>query len=270
VSSDEWLELQGLACGYGRRTVLPDVSFILGPGELLCLLGPNGVGKTTLFKTILGLLPPLGGALRLGGHDARRWPRRQLARWLAYVPQAHAPPFGFAVRDVVAMSRVAHLGPLSAPGRHDLQVAEQALEAMGIAHLAQKPSTAISGGERQLVLIARALAQEARIVVMDEPTSNLDYGNQQKVLAHARRLVAAGERSVILTTHDPNQALLSASRVLLLDREKRWSMGAPSEVITERYLRETYEVEAEMHNLRSRSGRPIRLCLPVTSAEVGR
>ena len=268
MSRSGWLELRGLGCGYGRKAVLEDVSFTLDAGELLCLLGPNGVGKTTLFKTILGLLPPLCGQLLLGGETANRWPRRRLAQWLAYVPQAHTPSFAFSVRDIVAMGRVAHLGPFSAPGRGDLDLAEKALDALGITHLASVKSTAISGGERQLVLIARALAQEARIVVMDEPTSNLDYGNQVKVLTHIRRLVIDHALSIILTTHDPNQALHFASRVLLIDREKHWTMGAPAAVITEGYLRRTYGVNAEIHDVRSRSGLASRFCIPTTRVEI--
>ena len=268
MSAAGWLELRGVSCGYGRRAVLEDVSFSVEPGELLCLLGPNGVGKTTLFKTILGLLRPLGGEVLLGGEAASRWPRRRLARWLAYVPQAHTPPFAFEVRDVVAMGRVAHHGPFAAPSHADLDIAERALDTLGLTHLGAASYTAISGGERQLVLIARALAQEARILVMDEPTSNLDYGNQAKVLSHVRRLVQGQARSIILTTHDPNQALHVASRVLLLDRERRWTMGPPAQVVTERSLRDTYRVESELHEVRSRSGTLVRCVVSAPRHEV--
>lgn len=260
------LEVLNLRCGYGRRAVLADVSFRLAGGELLCLLGPNGVGKTTLFKTLLGLLPALGGEVRLAGAAVAAWPRRRLAQWIGYVPQAHAPPFPFLVKDVVAMGRSAHLRLGAAPGKADREIAAAALEALGIAALADARYTEISGGERQLALIARALAQQPRILVMDEPTSSLDYGNQLRVLAHVRRIVAARDMGVILTTHHPDHALLHATRVLALDRDKRWSVGAPLDVVSEDYLRRAYGVEAQILALEGRDGRRGHCCLPVPPA----
>jgi iron complex transport system ATP-binding protein len=256
------LELVNLSCGYSQRTVLSDISLNLNGGELFCLLGPNGVGKTTLFKTILGLIPARGGEIRLDGEPVTRWSRRRFAQWVGYVPQAHSPPFPFKVRDVVAMGRVSHLGLFASPGRGDLDIAEGALDTLGIASLGEAIYTEISGGERQLVLIARALAQQPKILVMDEPTSNLDYGNQIKVMAHISQIVADKGISVILTTHYPNHALLYATRVLALDRDKSYIVGAPSKVITERYLRDTYSVETEIHDIGLRNGQRTRVCVP--------
>lgn len=259
------LELRELACGYARRTVLGNISLTLEQGQLLCLLGPNGVGKTTLFKTILGLLPARGGEILLDGEPIQRWSRRRFAARVGYVPQAHTPPFPFKVRDVVAMGRVAHLGLFSSPGASDLAIAEAALDTLGIADLGAATYTEISGGERQLVLIARALAQQPRILVMDEPTSNLDYGNQLKVMDHIRRIVTGSDMSVILTTHYPNHALLYASQALVLDREKRYAIGEPVEVITEAYLRQTYGVETEIHDITRRNGQQTRMCVPAAT-----
>lgn len=247
------LELSSLACGYGNKTVLDNISLTLEGGELLCLLGPNGVGKTTLFKTILGLLPPRSGEIRLDGVSVARWPRRKFARRVGYVPQAHTPPFPFKVLDVVAMGRVAHLGVFSAPGAHDLQLAEEALALLGISHLERTAYTDISGGERQLVLIARALAQQPDVLVMDEPTANLDYGNQLRVMAHIRRIAGLG-MSIILTTHYPNHALTFATRVMALDRDRKYTLGRPAEVITEDYLNRTYGVKTEIHSVTLRDG----------------
>jgi iron complex transport system ATP-binding protein len=257
------LELVDLSCGYGRRTVLDNISLTLHSGELLCLLGPNGVGKTTLFKTILGLLPARGGEIRVDGESIAAWPRRRLALAVGYVPQAHTPPFPFRVRDVVAMGRVAHLGPFSSPAAADLAIAESALNKLGIGYLERASYTEISGGERQLVLIARALAQQPKVLVMDEPTSSLDYGNQLKVMSHIGRIVAEQGISVILTTHYPNHALLYASQAMVLDREKRYRLGAPATVITEAYLSQTYGVETEIHDITRRNGPRIRMCVPV-------
>jgi len=266
--SKNLLELQQVSCGYGPgKRVLQQVSFQLHQGELLCLLGPNGVGKTTLFKTILGLLPCLQGHILLDGKPARDWPRRRFARWVGYVPQAHTPPFPFRVIDVVTMGRVAHLGLFASPKAGDRQLAAEALDSLDISHLAGSRYTEISGGERQLVLIARTLAQAPRVLVMDEPTSNLDYGNQLKVMAHVRRIAETRNMSIVLTTHYPNHALLYGSRVLLLDRMRRCYTGMPAELITEHYLRETYGVEAELHDIEQRSGHRTRLCVPALNPE---
>jgi iron complex transport system ATP-binding protein len=153
------------------------VSLAVGPGETLCLLGPNGSGKTTLFRALLGLLPAQGGRVRVGGDDLDRLSRREIANRMAYVPQAHAPPFPFAARDIVLMGRTARMGAFAAPGRADRAATDAAMERLGIGALADADYSRLSGGQRQLVLVARALAQEAPLLVMDEPTASLDFGN---------------------------------------------------------------------------------------------
>lgn len=154
------LELKSVSCGYGEKSIFQDISFSVARGETLCLLGPNGVGKTTLFKTILGLLPPLAGEILLSGENISAWTVEERARRIAYVPQVHTPPFPFTVHDVVVMGRAAHIGRLGIPGKKDRRIADDAIEMLGIGHLAQKIYTKISGGERQLVLLARAIAQQ--------------------------------------------------------------------------------------------------------------
>ncbi|MDR2030674.1 MAG: ABC transporter ATP-binding protein [Azoarcus sp.] len=256
------LDVDRLRCGYGSRSILTGISFTLAAGELLALIGPNGVGKTTLFKTILGLMPRLSGAIRLDGAELTRWPRRHFARQVGYVPQAHTPPFPFLVRDVAAMGRVAHHGLFGKPGKADMEAAHAALDDLGIGALAATRYTEISGGERQLTLIARALAQAPRLLVMDEPTSNLDYGNQLKTLAHVRRIAARQGLGILLTTHHPDHALLYATRALTLDRHGRATLGAPEDVITEDYLSQTYGIASEIHLIRRKDGRETRLCVP--------
>ncbi|MGH8623216.1 MAG: ABC transporter ATP-binding protein, partial [Burkholderiales bacterium] len=180
------LEARHLHFGYGARRVGSDVTLGLEAGEVLCLLGPNGSGKTTLFKTLLGLLPAQGGAVLIDGVDLKARARDEVARLLSYVPQAHAAFFPFTVREVVLMGRTAHLGLFSSPSRRDREAAEGAIGRMRLSPLAESIYTRISGGERQLTLIARALAQDARLIVMDEPTANLQFGNQVRVLEHIR------------------------------------------------------------------------------------
>lgn len=257
------LELEHLVCGHGTRVVLADIDLAVNAGEFVCLLGPNGVGKTTLFKTILRLIAPLAGRTRIHGEDVALWPARRFAAHVGYVPQAHTPPFPFSVLDVVAMGRAAHLGAFASPSTADMDLAAQALDGLGIGHLADQPYTRISGGERQLALIARALTQAPSLLVMDEPTSNLDFGNQVAVLDHVAALTRRGGIAVIMTTHDPNHALAHASRVAAIDRHGGLSFGPPEQVVTEEYLRRTYGVRTRMVPAPRADGRAGFLCLPL-------
>lgn len=258
------LEARRLDFGYRDRRVGSDVSLSLDAGEVLCLLGPNGSGKTTLFKTLLGLLPPQGGQVLVDGADLRRKQRDEVAREVSYVPQAHAAFFPFTVREVVLMGRTAHLGVFSSPSRRDRDVAQAAIDRMRLGDLAESIYTRISGGERQLTLIARALAQDARLVVMDEPTANLDFGNQARVMEHVRSLAQSGI-GVLLSTHDPDQAFLCANRVAMLHGGRLARLGTPDETITATSLREIYGVEVSVTSVALDCGEERRVCLPVVT-----
>ncbi len=242
------LEAHALAFGYPDKPVGRGVDLTVGPGDVLCLLGPNGAGKTTLFKTLLGLLPPQGGGIRIGGTPLERLSRRDIAQRIAYIPQAHTPPFPFAVRDVVLMGRTARLGPFESPGRSDREAAERALDLLGIAELADADYTRISGGQRQLALIARALAQETPLLVMDEPTASLDFGNQALVLREIRRLLGKGF-GIVLSTHDPDHAFACATRVALLHDGGVLAAGTPAEVLTADHMQRMYGVAVTIERL---------------------
>jgi iron complex transport system ATP-binding protein len=234
----------GLTIGYRDRVVGRGLDVALAQGEVLALLGPNGGGKTTLLKTLLGILAPRAGEVAVGARSLARIAPRERARLIAYVPQLHTPTFAFTVDSVVLMGRTAHGGLFSRPSAHDRAVAAAALERFGIAHLAARPYTMISGGERQLVLLARALAQEPQFVVLDEPTASLDFGNQGKVLREMRALAAAGH-GVLFTTHDPNHALRAADRAYLLRAGERIAEGATAEVLTRERLEALYGAPVE-------------------------
>jgi iron complex transport system ATP-binding protein len=215
----------------------------------LCLLGPNGSGKTTLFRTLLGLLPAQGGSVLLDGQPLPSLPRGTIARRIAYVPQAHAAPFPYTVLDIVLMGRTAHLGPFARPGPADRARAATALASLGILSLAETDYTKISGGQRQLALIARALAQEAPLLVMDEPTASLDFGNQARVLQRILGLRDQG-LGVVLSTHDPDHAFACASSVALLHEGRLLALGPPEAVLTPASLEAVYGVPVTVERLR--------------------
>lgn len=239
------LEARGLSCGYGERAVLRDVSFSLAAGQALCLLGPNGVGKTTLFKTLLGFLRPLSGQVLIEGRGTSDWGRKEFAREVAYIPQMHTPSFSFSVHDVVLMGRTPHLSGLSSPSRDDERLADEAIERMGIERLARRDYSSLSGGERQMVLIARALAQQPRILVMDEPCASLDFGNQARLLEQILDLADQGI-AIVMTTHDPNHAFLLDGDVLCLGRGGAVSGGPANEVLTAGRMSALYGVEIDV------------------------
>jgi iron complex transport system ATP-binding protein len=238
------LRAENLACGYERRPLIGNLSFTVAAGDFLCLLGPNGVGKTTLFKTLLRLLPVRSGRVLLLGRNLLSWPRRQFAALVGYLPQGQMPAFPFRAIDLVATGRIAHLGPLGAPSRQDMELAEEALEALSVAHLRLRPCAELSGGERQLVLLARALIQQPTVLMLDEPTFNLDFDNQVRVLNQVARLADGRRLGVVMTSHDPNHALRHASKVATLGRDGGFAVGPPAVIVTEAYLRQTYGAAA--------------------------
>jgi len=252
------LEARDLSIGYGREVVGSGLTLSVAPGQVMCLLGPNGCGKTTLFRTLLGLLPSLGGEVLLGDVPLTRLRRAEIARRIAYVPQAHAPPFPFETLEVVMMGRTARLGAFAQPGRADRDAAQAALDRLGIGDLAARDYSRLSGGQRQLVLIARALAQAAPLIVMDEPTASLDFGNQAQVLAQIAGLAGEAGQGVILSTHDPDQAFALGADVVLMSAGRIIGSGAAETVLSGAALSRVYglPVAVEM----TESGR--RVCLP--------
>ena len=246
-----------LGFGYGTTAVGRDVDVEVRASEVLCLLGPNGSGKTTLFKTLLGLLPAQAGEVLLDGIPITHLSRQEIARRVAYVPQAQTAHFPFRVIDMVVMGRTAHLGLFATPSSLDRRKALDALAGLGIADLAGKEYTRISGGQRQLCLVARALAQDAPAIIMDEPTASLDFGNQVMVLSEVKRL-ASRNLAVVLSTHDPDHAFSLADRVALLHGGGLVAQGTPNEVLTADQLRAVYHVNVAIERL----SRGQTVCVP--------
>ncbi|MFV0406931.1 MAG: ABC transporter ATP-binding protein [Propioniciclava sp.] len=253
------------ACGYGRKQVLRDIGFTVDAGQVLCILGANGAGKTTLFKSILGLLPMQHGHLRINSDDISTWPRAKVAQSIGYVPQISNPPFSYTVMDVILMGRTAYLKSYQSPKEADEDIAVTVIERLGISKLMARRYLELSGGEKQLVLIARALTQQPDILVMDEPTTGLDFGNQQLVLEQVHLLAHQG-LAVVMASHFPDHAFLYADTALMLKHGTVHALGPPTEVITEASLDELYSVQARIiqTGLRStRVGTEILACIPV-------
>ena len=255
------LEVKNLTFAYGDHLVLDDISFSLDKGEMIAVLGANGAGKSTMFRCILGLFRKYQGDVLFGGKSVLEMSRRELAQSAAYIPQAEAPVFNYTVMDTVLMGTTGTLSPVSAPGEDQIQVAKDSLCALGIDHLAERGIQEISGGERQLAFLARALAQQSGLFVMDEPTANLDYGNQQLVLRHVKKLTDEGY-TVLMSTHNPEHALQYASKVMILKDRELFAYGDAADVLTEETIEQVYGMRVVIIH-KEIEGKEIRSCIPV-------
>ena len=242
------LEVNDLHFAYKNNPVLKGVDFSAGTGQCICVLGENGAGKTTLFRCLLGLLDGYKGDIRIDGVDSKKFSAREMAGKIAYIPQAHTPVFNYTVFETVLMGTNVLTGRFSAPGRNEREITEQMLKLMNISHLSERGFAELSGGERQLALIARALVQRSRILVMDEPTANLDYGNQFHVMHQVRQLAASGYL-VLLSTHNPEHALLFANNVLVLKDGQAMMYGTPEDVLNPVTIEKIYSVSVELHKV---------------------
>ena len=252
------IEVKNLSFSYGDRPVLHNISFSVGKGEFLSILGPNGVGKSTLFRCVLGLLSGYTGQVLVDGVDARSFSVREAAKHIAYIPQSSHPIFNYSVHDIVLMGRTSGLSTFRSPGRQDREICDWAMEKVGITRLRDRCFHRLSGGEQQLVLIARALVQKAPILMLDEPTANLDFGNQLLVLEQARSLAREGY-TVIQTTHHPEQSYMYSDRILTIQNGHVLTEGRPEEVLTEETIHALYGVDVDIVSL---YGDRARICVP--------
>ncbi len=234
------LEVNNLSFSYHhRRTIFRGVDFNVAQGEILSILGPNGSGKTTLLNCLANLYSPDSGEIMLNGQPMSRMSLRRVARVIGYVPQIHTPAYAFSVREFAVMGRTPYIGAFAMPDAEDYRIADEALERMGIAHLRDKPYTEISGGERQQVTIARVIAQKPQLILLDEPTAHLDYGNQHRVVQMVRELAAEGY-ALIMTTHNPDHAIILNGKVAILNREGVLSVGRAAEIVSAERLSNLY------------------------------
>jgi iron complex transport system ATP-binding protein len=243
---EDMITVEGLSIKLNGQGILHQAALQALPGEVTVLLGPNGSGKTTLLRCISAELRPQVGAVTLAGRRLSDLSRRDVAQLLALVPQEHHPVFPYTVREMILLGRVSRVGFWSQPGTRDQEVVSEIIELLGIGALAHKSYTRISGGERQLVIIGRGLAQEPRVLLLDEPTTHLDFKNQMAVLKLVKELARGRGLTVLLTLHDPNLALLFGDQAILLAEGRVVAQGLPGDVITAASMAQLYGLEVEM------------------------
>ena len=240
------LRIENASFSYNRgEKIFEDINLEVNKSDVLCILGPNGTGKSTLIKCINGLLNLDSGDIFLNSTNISEMARTDLAKMVGYIPQSHSSTFAFSVFDVILMGRAPHLNVTSVPGKKDFKIADKAMESLGISHLKDKSYTEISGGEKQMVLLARVLTQEPELLLLDEPTSHLDFGNQIRTLDVINRLSENG-LSVVMTSHYPDHAFLSSNKVAIMKDRGIMDIGKPENVVTEENMKKAYDIDVKV------------------------
>ena len=254
--------VKDLSFSYGSHQVLHDINFTVEDGEFLSILGCNGVGKSTLFRCVLGLLNTYKGQVLINGVDTRKLPPSKMAKLAAYIPQNCSPAFNYSVEDIVLMGTTAGLNSLRSPGKKELERVDWALDKIGIEHLRKRCFHHISGGERQLAVIARALVQDAKLLMLDEPTASLDFGNQMLVQEQARALADEGY-TIIQTTHNPEQSYMFSDKVLAIKDGRVLCHGEPQKIMTREIISQLYGLDVQISSLYDDR---VRICMPESFA----
>ena len=251
-------EVKNISFSYDGDEIFSDISFSIDKGDVLCILGPNGTGKTTLIKCLNGLHDIDSGEILINGQSIKKLSFREISTHIGYIPQSHVPSFPFKVLDVVVMGRAPYLNLTDSPKKEDMEIALNSLKALGIDHLKDNEYTNLSGGERQLVFLARVLCQKPDILILDEPTSHLDFGNQIKLLEIIDNLAKSG-LSIIMSSHFPDHAFLSSTKVAIMKNKKFIDFGSPDDVVTESNLRKAYSIDVKLIELDNNR----KVCVPL-------
>ncbi len=266
------VQIENARFGYDGTDIFRDLSFTVSKGEIFCLLGPNGCGKTTLLDCILGTHRLREGSITINGQDISTLRSGRIAHHLAYVPQTHERTFPYTVKEIVLMGRAAYTGVFGSPSRADAELAESALETVGVQHLQNRPYTRLSGGEGQLVMIARALVQETPVIILDEPTAHLDFRNELIILEKIVELVRDTGVSIIMATHFPNHIFyfenkFIATQVALLHEGRFLDVGSPGETLTENTMEMLYGIETRIMS-HSSDGIEHKQILPINTMDI--
>ena len=258
VVNEKLFEVRNISFDYDGEEIFSDISFSIEKGDVLCILGPNGTGKTTLIKCLNGLQDTNSGEILINGQNIENLSFQQISKHIGYIPQSHVPSFPFKVFDVVLMGRAPYLNLTDTPREEDKEIALEALKTLGIDDLKDKEYTNLSGGERQLVFLARVLCQKPDILILDEPTSHLDFGNQIKLLEIIDNLANSG-LSIIMSSHFPDHAFLSSTKVAIMKDKRFIDFGTPDSVVTEDNLRKAYSIDVKLMELDGNR----KVCVPM-------
>ena len=258
------LEIKNGCFGYPKQDIiLPDINLSLEEGHILAILGPNGIGKTTLLKCMIGLLPWREGATYLYGQDIKTLKPKELWSNVSYIPQSHGFAFSYTGLEMVMLGRCPHLGVFEQPGRREIEMAEAMMEKTGITHLAKKDCNRMSGGELQMVLIARALINEPKLIILDEPETGLDFHNQILVLNMIDRLSHEDGISAIMNTHYPTNAMSVADEAFMMNHKGTFFYGSTEKVLTEKNISVSFDVNVVVNEF-SHHQKKIKSIVPVS------
>ena len=258
VIDTKLFEVKNIAFSYDGEEIFSNISFSIGKGDVLCILGPNGTGKTTLIKCLNGLHEIDSGEILINGKNIKKLSFKEISKHIGYIPQSHVPSFPFKVLDVVLMGRAPYLNLTDSPKKEDVDIALKSLRTLGIEYLKDKEYTNLSGGERQLVFLARILCQQPDILILDEPTSHLDFGNQIKLLEIIDNLSKSG-LSIIMSSHFPDHAFLSSNKVAIMKNKRFIDFGTPDDVVTESNLKKAYSIDVKLIELDDKR----KVCVPL-------
>jgi iron complex transport system ATP-binding protein len=258
VIDTKLFEVKNIAFSYDGEEIFSNISFSIDKGDVLCILGPNGTGKTTLIKCLNGLHEIDSGEILINGKNIKKLSFKEISKHIGYIPQSHVPSFPFKVLDVVLMGRAPYLNLTDSPKKEDVDIALKSLRTLGIEYLKDKEYTNLSGGERQLVFLARILCQQPDILILDEPTSHLDFGNQIKLLEIIDNLSKSG-LSIIMSSHFPDHAFLSSNKVAIMKNKRFIDFGTPDDVVTESNLKKAYSIDVKLIELDDKR----KVCVPL-------
>lgn len=252
------IEVNNISFAYGENQVFENISFSVEKGDVLCILGHNGTGKTTLLKCLNGLFNISSGNILIKGENIESLSFSDISKIIGYIPQGHVATFPFTVLDVVLMGRASYLRLTESPKNNDLEIAKDSLKKLGIYGIKDKEYTKLSGGERQLVFLARILTQQPDVLILDEPTSHLDFGNQIKFLEIIEQLSHLG-LAIIMSSHFPDHAFLSSTKVAIMKNKSFIDFGRPNDIITEENLKKTYGIDVELIEINNNR----KVCVPM-------
>ncbi len=264
------ISVSHVSFSYGDRSIFEDINFSVEPGQIFCLLGPNGCGKTTLLDCMLGFHRLRSGRVHIMGKDSLKLRPGRIARSIAYVPQRHERTFPYTVRQIVTMGRAPYLGLFQAPSKADRRMADEALERIGIQHLSDRPYTLLSGGETQLVMIARALVQKTPVMILDEPAAHLDFRYELVIMEVINELVKETGLAIIMATHFPNHGFYFQNSgvntsVALFYKGGFLAVGPPESILDEKQLRQVYGVNTRVITFRAENGSAMKHIVPLNT-----